>query len=122
MKICKSCRENKPIEEFYIVNDGVYRTVQSHCKKCHSKIVSDNRHKKGRKRMAELRIKFGSKCIHCGGTGELHFDHIDPSTKEFTISQGVKDYSFERVLKEAAKCQLLCRACHEHKTNLENRS
>jgi hypothetical protein len=53
----------------------------------------------------------GGKCVVCGSTEELHFDHIDPATKSFTISEGWAKAPAE-VLKELEKCQLLCKAHH----------
>ncbi len=64
-------------------------------------------------------VKLGGKCIRCGSTSLLEFDHIDPKTKSFTIG---KLYSInkEDFQKEVAKCQLLCRSCHESKTIEDN--
>jgi len=31
----------------------------------------------------------GGRCVRCGATEDLEFDHIDPSTKRFTISGGL---------------------------------
>jgi 5-methylcytosine-specific restriction endonuclease McrA len=52
----------------------------------------------------------GGKCVRCGATEDLEFDHIDPSTKEFTIS-GLSR-AWDALVEEAAKCQLLCKPCH----------
>jgi hypothetical protein len=57
--------------------------------------------------------KFGNKCILCGSTEKLEFDHIDPSLKSFHISQG---WSRKDIDKELDKCQLLCQKCHIEKT------
>lgn len=57
----------------------------------------------------------GGKCINCGTTKMLEFDHIDPNNVSFRISQGLS-YSFDRLKHELDKCQLLCRTCHWVKT------
>lgn len=52
----------------------------------------------------------GGKCVRCGSTESLEFDHIDRTIKSFTIG-GAKRASRKQILAEAAKCQLLC---HDH--------
>lgn len=53
----------------------------------------------------------GGKCKKCGSVNNLHFDHIDPSTKSFTIGSKLT-YPKDYVLAELEKCQLLCQKCH----------
>jgi 5-methylcytosine-specific restriction endonuclease McrA len=60
----------------------------------------------------------GGKCAICGSTKNLHFDHINPSTKSFRISIRI-DAPKDLLLEELDKCQLLCSKCHKRKT-LEN--
>ena len=59
--------------------------------------------------------KLGGKCVECGCTETLEFDHIDPSTKSFNIAAGYTKPK-EVLLEEVAKCQLLCQKCHIKKT------
>jgi 5-methylcytosine-specific restriction endonuclease McrA len=61
----------------------------------------------------------GSKCVRCGTTKNLEFDHIDPSTKLASIARA-SSWSEERFWKEVDKCQLLCVDCHKAKTKAEN--
>lgn len=61
-----------------------------------------------RKRLIEM---LGGCCVRCGATEDLEFDHIDPSTKVFTIS-AVLSKAWDVLVTEAAKCQLLCKPCH----------
>ena len=45
----------------------------------------------------------------------LHFHHLNPNEKEFTLSQiNLNDniFSLEKVLQEVDKCILLCANCH----------
>lgn len=70
-----------------------------------------------RRRRANIAL-LGGKCVRCGTTDDLHFDHIDPATK--TIELG-KLWSLpqERILQELKLCQLLCGPCHRAKTAAE---
>jgi 5-methylcytosine-specific restriction endonuclease McrA len=61
-----------------------------------------------RNRLIEM---LGGRCARCGITENLEFDHIDPPTKEFAISAGLSR-SWDALVEEAAKCQLLCKPCH----------
>ena len=59
----------------------------------------------------------GGKCVGCGITEDLQFDHIDRKNKSFTIGKCL-GYSLERLIPEAQKCQLLCKSCHQIKTTI----
>lgn len=73
------------------------------------------RAQKGKARIELARLRLGNKCNSCGATGKLDFDHVDPQTKKanVTVFVGSSDATF---WKEVAKCQLLCRPCHNRKT------
>lgn len=60
----------------------------------------------------------GGKCVICGSTKDLEIDHIDPSTKEFSINS-LWTRKEELRIKELAKCQILCKECHIKKTREE---
>jgi hypothetical protein len=57
----------------------------------------------------------GGRCIQCGTTENLEFDHIDPSTKVATIAK-ISAASEQRFWAEVDKCQLLCSTHHREKT------
>lgn len=61
----------------------------------------------------------GRKCVKCGATEHLEFDHIDPTTKKFAISTMLAGKLWP-LLEELKKCQVLCRKCHREKTRKEN--
>lgn len=58
----------------------------------------------------------GGECIKCTSQKELEFDHIDPSTKSFQLDARGMDKSWNTILKEFEKCQLLCKNCHLNKS------
>jgi hypothetical protein len=64
--------------------------------------------------------KMGGKCVECGCTEALEFDHIDPATKSFNIAAGYTKPK-EVLLAEVAKCQLLCNKCHIEKTKKDSK-
>ena len=66
------------------------------------------RRKVRRARLIEL---LGGRCVRCGSTDELEFDHIDPETKVFAVGSDMSR-AWDKLVKEALKCQLLCRECH----------
>jgi 5-methylcytosine-specific restriction endonuclease McrA len=49
---------------------------------------------------------------------DLEFDHVNPATKVFTLTNGHK-YPKAKIKDELAKCQLLCSECHDKKTAKE---
>ena len=57
----------------------------------------------------------GRKCVHCGSSEDLQFDHVDPATKSFTIAK-IWTHSETKFWEEIKKCQLLCQRCHTLKT------
>jgi hypothetical protein len=67
---------------------------------------------KKRKKIELIEYK-GGKCIKCGYNNcveALEFHHRDPSQKDFSISSN--SMGFERMKKEADKCDLVCSNCH----------
>lgn len=66
-----------------------------------------------RERLVEL---LGGVCNDCDSIEDLNFDHIDRSTKKFTLSGAGLDKKWETILAELDKCQLLCVDCHKKKT------
>lgn len=68
-----------------------------------------------RERRREWRVwvlrYMGGSCVVCGATDKLDIHHIDPSSKEFSVSQ-IWCHRIEKQLAELAKCELRCRKHH----------
>tara|TARA_B100001059_G_C17294102_1_gene314193 strand:+ start:42 stop:491 length:450 start_codon:yes stop_codon:yes gene_type:complete len=67
-------------------------------------------------KLSESMEKLGGKCVKCGATERLEFDHIDPKNKSFEITRGLLMGDREKFQEELDKCQLLCYDCHLEKT------
>lgn len=86
----------------------------------HVKKYQATRRKEAKAKVAEL---LGSICQRCGfeHLAALDFHHIDPTLKEFRLSDAIvrtKKYTWEQIVAEVEKCELLCKNCHaiEHCT------
>ena len=113
-KTCNSCRAKK--QKIWANNKGkeyvLNYKITSEQKEKHNK-VKRGKVEKRKKLLIEM---LGGKCESCGTTKNLQFDHIDPTTKSFSIA---KKYMCPVVFEELKKCQLLCYECHLKKTSEE---
>lgn len=57
----------------------------------------------------------GGKCVECGSTESLEFDHIDNNSKTAAVNK-IMSGKISRIIEEVLKCQLLCKECHHNKT------
>lgn len=79
--------------------------------RCKNKYYVNANRKRNKERLVELH---GGECVRCGyskSLAALHFHHTDDN-KEFSISRKGHTRSFERLVKEAEKCELICANCH----------
>ena len=55
-----------------------------------------------------------SECRYKDHAAAIDFNHLDPSTKSFNLSDGnkLRKVSWQKVKEEARKCNLLCANCH----------
>lgn len=108
--ICTHCYE----EYLYVrerdasknINTGNGTTTKL-CLRC---LVSRSRHRLKQKMVDYL----GGSCKKCGFNkciSALHFHHVDPTTKSFTIS-GSHTRKWSILQEELDKCILICANCH----------
>lgn len=68
-----------------------------------------------RQKRRDTAIKLlGGACVVCGTTENLEINHIDPTTKSFTLSRW--DGKASDYWEEVKKCNLLCKAHHDEET------
>ena len=71
--------------------------------------------------LTEAKLSLGGKCVWCGSTENLEFDHIDDSKKEHNVGNAVRN-TREVFWNEVGKCQLLCVSCHNKRTTAQKRA
>lgn len=65
--------------------------------------------------LQDAKKSLGGRCVDCGSTKNLQFDHVDPSTKVVDISRAA-DAALYLLKEELTKCALRCQPCHNKKT------
>lgn len=142
MKVCTVCKLEKTNNDFYF-RDKATNKLHSQCKLCYSekrrklwKIYyykhgskyrenANLRNKKLKDKLRHQMMQYLSdkSCVICGVSDPriLEFDHINPKMKSFSISRAITNVlSWETILNEIEKCQVLCANCHKIKTAEEN--
>lgn len=144
-KTCSQCHKNKPITDFYQLSYG--RGPESKCKICSKlrskKYASKHRDKYNKynrdyyvrnkekisiqkqqywntKRRIVLEHLQSHPCTDCGNSDirVLEFDHIR-GQKRNGIAE-MKGYSVKALIKEIAKCEVVCANCHRIRTETRN--
>lgn len=132
MKVCTKCGDTKPLEDF-VKNKRRSDGRHSWCRICHRGAVKRSLKRWRRahlstylsnffgERYKMLRLLKSRPCMDCAGSFPwyvMDFDHRDPTTKASNVSLMVgQSIAWERVLEEAAKCDLVCACCHRLRTH-----
>jgi hypothetical protein len=130
MKYCNKCRKTKPLSEFH-KRSSIKSGYQPYCKLCkkedakkrwedpkvRKKQIDHKKAYKKENRQMLYNYMLDKKCIKCGESDIacLQFDHKDEFKKSFCISMGMGK-SWNTILKEINKCQILCANCHHKRT------
>ena len=97
-----------------------YKNQTKQWKQQNKEYVNEQAKIRKAEKKAYLIEMLGGKCVGCGTTENLQFDHIDRKQKSFTIGKRL-EYSLEdKLIPEAKKCQLLCKTCHQIKTTINH--
>jgi transposase-like protein len=107
-KKCAVCALVLPIDNFRKRSDRDCRSP--YCKSCE---IAESIKKQAQTKKILVEYKGGS-CTKCGGQfspSSLAFHHIDPSQKDFSLSEK-RAWSVPRLIKEVDKCILVCHNCH----------
>lgn len=119
-KVCRKCNITRPnrcfSEHRRVCKPCMVATAKAHREANLDKSREHNRRYAARGRLFLLEYLTKHPCIQCGEDNPilLDFDHLDPATKSFSVSNRTTVHP--RLLeKEIAKCQILCVRCHRLK-------
>jgi hypothetical protein len=133
LRRCNRCGDLKPVAEFAWKQKSRGQRLK-HCRACqaryHRKHYEQHRDQyiaRAARRTQGLvaeRARYLIKlfrerpCVDCGESDPLvlEFDHV--ADKNFSIARGLRSRSWEAVLKEMAKCDVVCANCHRRRTAL----
>jgi hypothetical protein len=128
---CPRCRRSQPIEAF-AWKRKTQKIRQTYCRKCmaeynraHYLANRDAYLERARARGIAVRnervaflIEYFAEhpCVDCGESDPvvLEFDHLED--KAFNISEGLRDRSWQSILDEIKKCDVVCANCHRRRT------
>lgn len=111
-KLCRRCNQTKHNEDFYKRRKGF--DLSPYCKPCMNNQAIE-RQRKFKQKIVDMK---GGCCSECGYKkyiGALEFHHLDPTKKDFLLSQ-FRFTSYQKneqlILAELDKCILVCANCH----------
>ena len=107
-KISEYCKLNKEKKAEY---DKKYNELNK-------EKIGEYKREQRKERKAYCIEYLGGKCVKCGSTERLEFDHIKREGKKYEISTRVTN-NLNNLKEELDKCQLLCVDCHKIKTKSE---
>ena len=99
-------------------NKEKHREWRSEYYQLNKEKISEYRREQHKERRAQCVEYLGGKCVKCGATHNLQFDHIKREGKKYNIASRV-DNNWDNLKEELDKCQLLCYDCHLEKTAQE---
>lgn len=108
-------------DDYYVQNKNEYDRAYYQANKERRKAQIRERNVVAIERNRKNLIEYLSdkSCVDCGYTDSraLQFDHIDPQCKRNDVSNMVGSaYSWESILEEIAKCEIVCANCHSVRT------
>lgn len=131
---CDRCGELKAVSDFGSRNKNGARRQDNYCRTCRAQYQREHyeKHKElyiersaqRTKRLVARRAKYmielfrSRPCVDCGETDPLvlEFDHL--ADKEFNVGAGMRERSWQALVDEIAKCDIVCANCHRVRTAL----
>lgn len=121
---CGRCDTVRPLSMFYIAAEErrAKREGRKHfrmpCRHCQKEINAQRR--KPRQDYLD-KIKSESGCADCGLVMPEHpevfdFDHLDANTKSMNLAKALTKGTFEDMVAEVDKCEVVCSNCHRIRT------
>jgi hypothetical protein len=131
MRRCGRCNEEKPFKDFAWRRKSRGQ-LDNYCRPCRAAYKQEH-YRANRQRYIEQagvrkktvvveRFEYlvaylrEHPCVDCGEPDPivLEFDHL--RDKKFSISEGIQGRSWQSVLDEIAKCEVVCANCHRRRT------
>lgn len=133
--ICKKCKIEKPETDFYF-RDKKLNIKRLDCKVCCEQNRKNKEHYEKYKDEYKVRREARKKrlinenrnflcqylekrfCVDCGENDKvvLQFDHLIREDKKYYISRMMYDFTWEQILEEINKCEVVCGNCHLRRT------
>lgn len=130
MKRCRVCEKDLPLEMF-----GPRRATCNDCKRARDRAYAqsaagrESRRRRAKELYADVRVAIeelkGRPCMDCGvqyPSYVMQFDHRIPATKRTHIAQLCGSGHLPTVLKEVAKCDVVCANCHHERTHQQRQN
>jgi hypothetical protein len=126
-KYCYYCKQDKPVDEFYKATSK-YKQKKDICKFCQS-IKGKNYYVKNKDSILARSAKINQRnrelylnyllihpCVDCGESDPvvLEADHV--RDKSYDVSRMIQGWSWNRILQELEKCEIVCANCHRRRT------
>ena len=109
--------KEKRVEYRELNKEKIREKKAEHYQLNNEKIRKQQREHRKEKRAICLEY-LGGKCVKCGTTHNLQFDHIKREGKKYEITRRLSN-NLNNLKEELDKCQLLCYTCHLEKTAKE---
>lgn len=133
-RICSRCHKRKKLTSFNKDSKPSAHGHQHYCKKCIKEVYNIRYQKnpkyyrvKGKEQRDRIREKLiaylmAHPCKDCENKDirVLEFDHLNPAEKEYDVSTMLHRFSWETILREIAKCDVVCANCHKIRTSERN--
>lgn len=90
------------------------------CREHYNQYMKQYMKERYHRRRGEYIAEWGGKCVDCGSTENLEFDHINASSKMFNVAKAFAGWTDSRIRAELEKCVLRCSKHHLEKSRRED--